>query len=250
MVTRSTRNVLHQIQFKMGLLSPINDFEADEEADESMCVLSYTVSVMRYEERLARLPVLSEEGPFQVEVGDRVELSVGTDQAFVTVVGEVASIEKTREGREALYLELHEVDALQRRVDDRFQSRTITRFTPLDEWKDKVHLGITGQGHGQAMDLSLGGMQILTEADLPNGYEAMFKIQISGGTLWVKGRVVRRHLRTRMGTTYGIKFIEYDRITSRLLHQFILSERRKSRSAQGTVAHEERVRLSRRRWDR
>lgn len=247
--TRVAHHVLQQIQFKTGLLSRINDLDSDQKEDQSGCVLSYIVSVMRYEDRLAKLPVIGEEGPFQVDIGDRVELSVGTDQAFVVALAEVASVEKTRDGREALFLELNEVETYPRRLDDRLNSYTATRFIPLDRWKEKVHLGIIGEGSGQAMDFSLGGMQMLTQADLPNGFEAKFQIQSPGGDIQVKGKVVRRHLRTRLGTTYSIQFVDYDRSTLQRLRRFIVSERRKYSSSRNPLALQDRGRLSRR-WDR
>lgn len=259
MNARNTRVVLNQIQFKSGFLTPIVEADdnenaaAAEEAPEAAGVTSHTVTVMRFEPRFEQLLVLCEDDEWVgISEGTRTELSVPTDQTFVTIDAVVARTDTTREGRKVLYLDLTEVEAVQRRNDDRFQTKYFVRFTPLAEWEDKVNLGIEGFGQGQGTDLSLGGMQLLTDVDLPNGFEAVFEIRIHG-TLRIEGKVVRRHLRTRLGTTYGVQFLEYDQMTSQRLHRFTLAERRKQRDGssgpQGAVGRssEERSRLSRRR---
>lgn len=242
MDTRSTRDIFNLIQFKTGFLSPIAHVEDSDETAAALDegsgaarITPHMVSVTRFEPKLELLPVLSENEPFQLPVGGQVELSVPTGDAIMTIIAEVVQIDKTQQGREVLHLRLNldEIDVVQRRTDDRFQAKTFTRFEPLPDWKGKADLGIEGVGNGQATDLSLSGMQLSTEFDLPDGYEAFFEIRIPSGTLVVKGRVVRRQFRTRIGSTYGIQFLEYDRITSQRLHQFILSERRKNRERQG-----------------
>lgn len=253
--------VLEEIKYKPGFLRYSFD-EAPEERtasssrEETMIPAdALPVYVVRFEPAKDALLVRNESDPFHLEENAPVELFVPGPLALTRIDAQVLQAELVRDRVQIFALQVFDARLIRSRKERRFEERLPVRFISLPGHRSVLATGVVAEG--RVVNLSLGGMQLLTEEELPVGFEGEFDVRTYAGALLLVGRVVRR-AETSNGYAYGIKFLEYDGLTERLLRQHLHAQERRQRafaneeSGLYTSASSARVDRgwSRRRWNR
>lgn len=166
-----------------------------------------------------------------------VDLEVPTERALCLVSATVDSVARTSDNTFLLlHLIVDEIEKIQRRREARFAVSYPMRFTIMREGESPSDVRDRPHGLGRVCDISLGGMQIEADYDLPNGLMAWFQVELADGQFNVVGQVLEYRRTTVGGRVYGVQFIEMDIVASRRLNRLILQlDRRKRREQQGSL---------------
>ena len=215
-----TKRILSLIEYKPCILVPLFESEADEPPELSAQVVKYDRGF---------LLVKVENGTELVSGRVEVDLEVPTSKALYRIFASVDRTTPTREGGCIAYLVVDEIEKVQRRKTDRFPVNFPCRFAPLGAGEKPADLVGREFAFGRVVNVSLGGLQFETEADLPVNLPVYVEMRMPAANLEFQGKIVTKAREVLGNNFYGMKFTHVDAMTSQQLYRLILRLERQER---------------------
>ncbi len=214
-----TKKILSLIEYKPCILVPL--LEGEDEPPE------LSSQVVKYDRGFLLVKV--ESGTELVTGRVEVDLEVPTSKALYRIFASVDRTTPTSEGGCIAYLVVDEIERIQRRKQDRFPVNFPCRFAPLGEGEKLADLVGREFAFGRVVNVSLGGLQFETEADLPVNLPVYVEMRMPTGHLEFQGRIVTKAREVSGYNFYGMKFTHVDTTTNQRLHRLILRLERQER---------------------
>lgn len=216
-----TKQILSLIEYKPCILVPV--IESEEEPPE------FPSQVMKFDRGRLLVKV---EAPGDVIAGRvEVDLEVPTKKALFRIFASVEKTVPTSEGGCIAYLIIDDIEPIQRRKQDRFPVNLPCRFLPVAEGEKLADLVGREYAFGRVVNVSLGGLQLETEYDLPVGLALYLEMRLANGHLEFQGKIVTKAREVSDYNFYGIKFTSVDAVTQQRLSRLILRLERQERRA-------------------
>ena len=177
------KEILREIEYKQGLLIPALPDESEEEPPQ------LDVQVVRYEHGRLLIRI---DGPIELLKPDlEAELDVATTKALFRLYTSVEKVVKVNVGAHMAYVNIDDVEIVQRRKQERFAVNLQCRFTPVRD--ENLSRSFEGRpyGFGRVTDLSIGGLQFETRYELPISMLAHLDVRMPTGRLEMLGKIVQ-----------------------------------------------------------
>ena len=221
--------MMRAIEYKPGALLPV---VGDGEEPPRI-----PVRVVRLDH--GRLLVRLEEAAEVLRPATEAELEVPTTRALVRLFASVEQVVRVKDGLQMASLFVEDVEAVQRRKQDRFTVNFQCLFVPISEHAGRrrlAHITPRTRGQGRVSNLSTGGIQFETEYELPAGMLAHFVIRMPAGQLEFIGRIVQSVKDPLGSNSYGVKFARMDNVTTQQINRIVLQMERRARQGRAGTA--------------
>lgn len=194
----------------------------------------YSITFIRKEDE--ELIVRCDADPKQIGEGSHAMLEVWGPDALYRFEGSVEKILPKQHGVFILVVRVVDMDAVQRRSTERYDTYIPTTFRPVTGATEEQASPMGRHAVGHATNIGLGGMQLRTEYDMPLGVALFFNVAAPGGALLVHGRIVNKRRTATHGYTYGIEYTDFDDLTfhrlNRMVRKIEAADNRRRRSFQ------------------
>ncbi|HEX6972050.1 MAG TPA: PilZ domain-containing protein [Limnochordia bacterium] len=214
-----TRAVLESIAYQKGFL-----FAAAGAKD----IENVPVQVVKHERGHVLLRV--ELAGLELPERALIEVHVPLRAALIRVGGRLANETQTKDGARILIVRVEEVGAVQRRLKERYPLSCPVVFRPLRAGPFVLSVTENRFGVGRTVDLSLGGMQMISPLRLVKDLVAHFEVRMPQGVIEAEGKVVTVRDRLPAGTPHGIRFVRLSGPSRQLLARTLLDLERRERA--------------------
>lgn len=214
--------IFPQISYRKGHLLTIPSNPSDQPK-------RHDVMVIRYEVDTDLLLVRSAIGAPALVGTMAVLIDAWGKDALYRFMGTIAEVAPNQHDEFILSIKIEDVDSVQRRSDSRYTTRYPATFIPTRKQDVEIDLTQTQHSVGHATNISLGGMQLESDDNLPDGCFIQCNVAAPGGTLHILGRIVSKRGRSLAGFQYGLEFVRFDNLTSQRLNRLVLRIERTGR---------------------
>lgn len=182
----------------------------------------YHVMVIRYEVDAEQLLVRGDIGPPVLDKSMAILIDVWGQDALYRFMGFIADAVPNQHGEYLITVTIEDFVPVQRRSESRYQTRYPASFMLSTRNISDTETDYVQQGVGHATNISLGGLQLETDYNLPENTLVHCNVSAPGGTLHIQGRIISKRGRPLAGFVYGIELVDFDSLTSQRLNRLIL----------------------------
>lgn len=242
--------ILARIEYKRGVLVSVGEKGEELEA---------AAQVIRFERGRLLVRVDDESGD-SIRLGGMVELEVPAAESLYWLKGRIAEISRASDGAPIVSLSIDEVEAIQRRKQERHAVSIPCRVGLMAEGESPLDPLTDPLGPGKITDISLGGAEFESELELKRNSAVKLQTVVADGRLDLPGTIVRVQATPSGEYRYGVRFGPMDPVSQSRLNRLILrlerAVRRKEWAAalglgeDADLSRAARRRESRRRWGR
>ena len=213
--------IMERIAYKRGVLLAA-DFDG-EEPPEAAC------QVVRFERGFLLVRIDDDDVEF-VQPGGAVQLEVPSDDAALyRLDGRVEQVASASDRAPIAFIAVDDIERIQRRKQDRFEVNIPCRFALVGGDEKPTGVLTKPMGAGKVTDISLGGVELETDMELPTGVMIKIEMRPPSGRLDFAGFLVKAIGGVAGARKYGVKIDAMDTVTLQRLNRLVLRLERQER---------------------